>query len=51
MTSLVSPPANDRYASERALPGIRKAAILVVAVGDELGKKYYRIFRMPMCKG
>jgi flagellar motor switch protein FliG len=39
MTSLVSPPANDRYASERTLPGIRKAAILMVAVGDELGKK------------
>jgi len=38
MTSLV-PPNSERYALERPLTGIRKAAIFVVAVGDELGKK------------
>src|ERR1700748_507283 len=38
-TSLVPPLLNERRISERAIPGIRKAAILVVAVGDELGKK------------
>ena len=38
-TSLVPPPANERRIPERSLPGIKKAAILVVAVGDELGKK------------
>ncbi|WP_158749991.1 flagellar motor switch protein FliG [Acidobacterium sp. S8] len=38
-TSLVPPPAAERRVLERALPGIKKAAILVVAVGDELGKK------------
>jgi flagellar motor switch protein FliG len=38
-TSLVPPPAAERRISERLLPGIKKAAILVVAIGDELGKK------------
>jgi flagellar motor switch protein FliG len=33
------PPASDRYSLDRPLPGIRKAAIFIVAVGDELGKK------------
>jgi flagellar motor switch protein FliG len=36
-TSLVAAPAERRPAS--GLPGIRKAAILMVAVGDEIGKK------------
>ena len=39
VTSLVAPPPPDRMAAARQLPGIKKAAILVVAVGDELGKK------------
>src|SRR5579883_2732296 len=39
VTSLVAPPPPDRMAAVRQLPGIKKAAILVVAVGDELGKK------------
>src|SRR5580698_5335086 len=38
-TSLVPPPATERRTPERMLRGIKKAAILVVAVGDELGKK------------
>ncbi|HZY61074.1 MAG TPA: flagellar motor switch protein FliG [Edaphobacter sp.] len=38
-TSLTPPLNSDRRFSERMLPGIKKAAILVVAVGDELGKK------------
>jgi flagellar motor switch protein FliG len=43
-TSLTAPPS-DAAATERprtltaGLPGVRKAAILMVAVGDELGKK------------
>ncbi|MBW4028440.1 flagellar motor switch protein FliG [Acidipila rosea] len=32
-------PAPERRSSDRKLSGIRKAAILVVAMGDELGKK------------
>jgi flagellar motor switch protein FliG len=39
MTSLVPPPMGDRYIPDHSLTGIKKAAILVVAVGDELGKK------------
>jgi flagellar motor switch protein FliG len=39
MTSLVPPLFNERRAPDRPISGIRKAAILVVAVGDELGKK------------
>ena len=38
-TSLVPPPVSERRIPERQLTGIKKAAILVVAVGDELGKK------------
>lgn len=42
-TSLTPPPAAssaaDRRTPGRKLPGLRKAAILLVAVGDELGKK------------
>lgn len=38
-TSLVTPPIAERRIPERLLPSIKKAAILVVAVGDELGKK------------
>jgi flagellar motor switch protein FliG len=38
-TSLVPPPVSERRIPERLLPGIKKAAILVVAIGDELGKK------------
>lgn len=38
-TSLVTPPITERRIPERLLPSIKKAAILVVAVGDELGKK------------
>ncbi|HLH33881.1 MAG TPA: flagellar motor switch protein FliG [Alloacidobacterium sp.] len=38
-TSLVPPPVAERRIPDRLLPGIKKAAILVVAVGDELGKK------------
>jgi len=41
-TSLVPPPASERRIPERLLPGIKKAAILVVAVGDELGKKIFQ---------
>lgn len=37
--SLTPPPPSDRRIPDRLLPGIKKAAILVVAVGDELGKK------------
>ena len=37
-TSLTAPPENRRSAAA-GLPGVRKAAILMVAVGDELGKK------------
>jgi flagellar motor switch protein FliG len=39
ITSLVPPPVAERRIPDRLLPGIKKAAILVVAVGDELGKK------------
>lgn len=40
VTSLVPPPpVSERRLSGRSMTGIRKAAILVVAVGDELGKK------------
>src|ERR1700751_4252481 len=41
-TSLVPPPNNERRIPERVLPGIKKAAILIVAVGDELGKKIFQ---------
>src|SRR5215470_20142574 len=40
-TSLV-PPATERRLPERLLSGIKKAAILIVAVGDELGKKIFQ---------
>jgi len=41
-TSLIPPLPPERRASERQLSGIKKAAILVVAVGDELGKKIFQ---------
>jgi flagellar motor switch protein FliG len=38
-TSLMPPPVSGQRTPFRQMTGIRKAAILVVAVGDELGKK------------
>ncbi|HEX3435912.1 MAG TPA: flagellar motor switch protein FliG [Pseudacidobacterium sp.] len=41
-TSLVPPPPAGRRTVSQQLPGIKKAAILVVAIGDELGKKIFQ---------